>query len=114
MDFGNSAVGVGNDCGGSFGTSCFFTTAFMNRLFLSTDILLLFVNFNAGYNGNLEYSTECSFCCQPCNVGWNCCRVLCAYNTCFLGQFSIFLFMIIISLSSILLQFLVNFCVEGT
>uniref|UniRef100_A0A6N2K2H0 SSD domain-containing protein n=1 Tax=Salix viminalis TaxID=40686 RepID=A0A6N2K2H0_SALVM len=39
-----------------------------------------------GRDGNSEHSTERSLCCQPYHVSGNWCRVLCTFNTCFLGE----------------------------
>lgn len=41
----------------------------------------------SGCDGMSGYPTECSLCCKPYNVNWDCCWVLCPYFTCLFGQY---------------------------
>lgn len=96
MELSNHFTSIGNDRCGSYGTfssltiiicsDAVYTYLLINPVHIYLILPLTIWNY-AGSNGNFEYPTECTLCCEPCNGSGHCCWVLCAYNTCFLGQY---------------------------
>lgn len=94
MELSNYFTGVGDDCCRSPGNLsswlllskkfCFSNCKQISLLLYLFMIQLLHA---AGRHGDSWNPIECNLCCKPCYVSGHCCWVLCAYNTCFLGQY---------------------------